>query len=284
MVIIRIKGGLGNQMFQFATAYSLSKNLSTTMDIDTTYYPLSNHNNFELKKVYGLNNNQLSFNKVFSLILNRTIFFIESKFNIKVLNTHIFSEEDLDNEIHCENDSLILDGYFQSEKYFIKHRKDLIKLFSFPKLFGRNLKIQSLVKKSNTCSIHIRRGDYITNLGAIESMARIDKDYYQKAKAYMEKNVKNIKFLYFSDDIKWVRNEFQLNDSDVVVDWNNGNNSYIDMQLMSLCRHNIVANSSFSWWGAWLNKGADKIVIAPKKWFNNADLNSKITPNNWIKF
>jgi|SaaInlV_110m_DNA_1040235.scaffolds.fasta_scaffold09377_2 hypothetical protein len=279
-----MKGGLGNQMFQFSAAYSLAQNLSVALDIDTSYYPLSNHNNFELKNVFGLNDNKLVFNKKYSRFLNRLLFFVESKLNVKIISTLILSAEDLDNAILYENNKIILDDYFQSEKYFVKHRKNLLKLLCFPVLSGRNLETQGFIEKNNTCSIHIRRGDYITNPGAVMNMARINSNYYKKAKTYIEKNVKNVKFVYFSDDINWVRNEFHIANSDIVVDWNNESDSYVDMQLMSLCQHNIIANSSFSWWGAWLNKNTEKVVVAPKKWFNNVSLNSQIIPSNWIKF
>ena len=173
-------------------------------------------------------------------------------------------------------------GYWQSEKFFKDISDEIRKDFSFPKFTSeKNLEILKLIKSYNSVSIHIRRGDYLQNRG-FNGLAPLE--YYQKAIEYIKNKIENPHFFIFSNDIEWCRKNLSIENS-YYIDWNRGEESYRDMQLMSLCKHNIIPNSTFSWWGAWLNKNPNKIVIAPEKWFNdcvNIDY-SNIVPETWIK-
>jgi hypothetical protein len=176
-------------------------------------------------------------------------------------------------------------GYWQSEKYF-ENAEDIIRQqFSFnDKLI--NEKNKALIKQylnKNTVSIHIRRGDYVTNTDAnILLGGSCDLSYYENAISYIKKNVSQPYFQFFSDDIDWVREHFIDLGNVQFIDWNHQTDSWQDMMLMSKCKHNVIANSSFSWWGAWLNNNANKIVIAPSKWFNSHET-LDIVPENWIR-
>lgn len=166
-------------------------------------------------------------------------------------------------EINYDSGTLCLCGFYQSYKYFEDYRKEIIDAFG--------LKYCML---SGHVSIHIRRGDYIkgTPFGPVEM------PYINKAMNLMiEKGYK--KFLIFSDDIAWCRNNI-IND-DIQIEFMEGNDEFVDMELMSSCEHNIIANSTFSWWGAWLNQNPNKIVIAPEKWFDG--VNKDLIPKNWIQ-
>lgn len=199
------------------------------------------------------------------------------------LKTLIKESKDLvyEPQIFSVSTSKYYDGYWQSEKYFDNCIANIRDAFKFPKLDSIN---QNLIEKLNgkiSVSIHIRRGDYLK-----DPLFRglTDIDYYNRAIQYIL-NVVNVDcFVIFSNDIEWCKqNIAQLTNLECVfVNWNKGVNSFRDMQLMSLCKHNIIANSSFSWWGAWLNNNPEKIVITPLKWINR-EYKTDIIPSSWIK-
>ena len=142
------------------------------------------------------------------------------------------------------------------------------------------------MQNSNSVGIHIRRGDYISNQAAFENHGICSLTYYKTAIGIINSKINNPMYFIFSDDTEWVRNtDFGIKNFEI-IDWNIEKKSYIDMQLMSYCKHNIIANSTFSWWGAWLNNYSQKIVIAPKNWFSNESRKSeseKIIPKDWIQ-
>ncbi len=173
------------------------------------------------------------------------------------------------------------DGYWQHEEYF-KDAEDAVRnAFSFPEWADiRNTELASRLR-TGSVSLHIRRGDYI-NHPLFQGIC--DLDYYKRAIDCMNKRVNPRLYCIFSNDISWCENNLSglLADKEVVyVDWNKGAQSHADMQLMGLCDHNVIANSSFSWWGAWLNRNPQKVVIAPRKWMNvNCE---DPVPDSWIR-
>lgn len=151
-------------------------------------------------------------------------------------------------------------------------------------LSGENKIISDEIRKTNSVSLHIRRGDYITSKITNKFHGTCCLGYYKKAMKLINKKVKNPKYFVFSDDIYWVKKNLEIKNA-FYVDDNVGDKSYIDMQLMSMCKHNIIANSSFSWWAAWLNNNPNKIVIAPKKWFNDPGMDTTdLISEEWIRF
>ncbi len=203
-----------------------------------------------------------------------------------------------DRILKSKSSSLYLrSGYWQSYRYFDKYQDSIRKSFSFKKEVCLQNKVmaEKIMKSDNSVSVHVRRGDYNTNPELKNLYGEIcTLDYYLKSIDYISKNVKKAKFYIFSDDILWVMGEFsgldahieyvQENHETSVVEIGHKNNGYSDMYLMTLCKHNIIANSSFSWWGAWLNKNSDKIVIAPKQWFNDGRDTRDLIPESWLRF
>jgi hypothetical protein len=175
-------------------------------------------------------------------------------------------------------------GYFQSEKYFKFIRKDILNIFKFKGASDPNyLEVVRKIQASNSVSVHIRRGDYVLNKTANAFHGVLSIAYYKKALNHIKANVAKPKIFLFSDDPEWVRKNFSFIGRFDLVDFNRGELSYRDMELMSLCKHNIIANSSFSWWGAWLNLNKDKIVIAPKKWLRDESVPlNDIIPESWV--
>ena len=181
--------------------------------------------------------------------------------------------------------NIYTDGYWQSEKYFSEIRDLLLREFAFKyEQDAKNREIADKIKKTESISLHIRRGDYVRNSMTNQVHGLCSIDYYQEAVNYIVRKIPMCHFYIFSDDHAWVRENFTLDYPFTMVDHNDASRNYEDMRLMSLCHHNIIANSSFSWWGAWLNTNSDKIVCAPKKWFNDPTRNAKdLIPESWVK-
>ena len=277
---IKLTGGLGNQMFQFATGFATAKKNNVRLSLDLSYINQRQlFNGFELEKVFDIYskvsflNKGLSFKSInFKEILNK----IDITFyNFKEPHFH-YTSNILDIPKHS-----FLDGYWQSELYFKNYSKEIKKIFNFSnQLDKQNHLIANDISKNNSISIHVRRGDFLLKRN---NNHNIDlKDYYLKAIDKSSKCFKNPKYFIFTDDPLWVTENFILDYSYIVVDVNYGTKSFFDMYLMSLCKSNIIANSSFSWWSAWLNNNKDKIVYAPKKWFNDKSIcTDHLIPNSW---
>ena len=171
-------------------------------------------------------------------------------------------------------------GYWQHFQYQEKITHILRQAFQFrTNAEGENILVKQKALLPNSISLHVRRGDYLDNdmLGNV-----CDLNYYRKGIAILNQKIQNPIFIVFSNDIPWCQNNLPLQHA-IFVDWNKEENSYKDMQLMAYCKHHIIANSSFSWWGAWLNSDPDKLVVCPKKWVNypNVDTSGMILPS-WI--
>jgi hypothetical protein len=284
MIIVRIIGGLGNQMFQYALYRSLKeKGREVKMDL-SGFANYGLHNGYELSSIFEVKESIASEHEIKMLSDSSEDFFNKAKRKLMGRKKSHFIQQEfrfLPQVIELEN--VYLDGYWQSEKYF-KDNKDAIKNdFQFKNtLDAHNQEIVNKMNQTNSVSIHVRRGDYISDSqaakvhGGITTLA-----YYKKAIDMINDKVDHPVFFIFSDDIAWVRENINPQNS-YFIDWNQGKDSYKDMQLMSSCKHNIIANSSFSWWGAWLNKNDSKIVVSPNKWFNTKNAEDVI-PDDWVK-
>ncbi len=178
-----------------------------------------------------------------------------------------------------------LTGYWQSEKYFKDIEKIIRSEFEFrtgPKS-ENNLTLRK-IRSVNSISVHVRRGDLVTNRSTNKYHGVCPINYYLTALKIISEKVKNPHLFIFSDDIPWARRNFKLKLPAHFVENNQGDRSYEDLRLMQNCKHNIIANSSFSWWAAWLNLNENKTVITPKKWFNDQSINtSDLIPQSWIR-
>ena len=180
---------------------------------------------------------------------------------------------------------VFLRGYFQSYKYYLGRESFVKDLFRFPveQLDGQNKEILQEIRKVITVSIHVRRGDYVDDKATRDFHGNCDVDYYLNALSLIASENDNLTLVLFSDDSKWVKEKFgYLPYLKIFIDHNNDAESWKDMFLMSCCNHNIIANSSFSWWAAWLNNNPEKIVVAPKKWFAKRS-QIDLMPEQWIQ-
>ena len=277
MIIVRVTGGLGNQMFQYAMYKSLEKKGKLVkLDSKSFYETKKEHNGYELERIFDIKHNKptkedlekFDENNISTLFKIKRKLFGDKKF-VYDTKEYVFNKD-----VYKLKNSY-LNGYWQSIKYFEGIENDIKKDFRFKnQLDNKNLEILNEIENSNSISIHIRRGDYMSpeNYNMYGCIAT--PTYYKKAIKVIEEKVENPTFFVFSNDMDWVKKNIQINSRVFYIDINSGNGSYKDMQLMSNCKHNIIANSSFSWWGAWLNENKNKIVIAPKKWINREDVDS----------
>ncbi len=278
MLIVNCIGGLGNQMFQYAYYWALSKNYNNVYFTTINFKSYSLHNGYELDKIFNFAPNMIDDKKI-NQLKNAIISKILTK--LKLYQFNIIQNNfayDIQYAKFYFNHFLI--GYWQSEKYFANCKLEIRKQFTFPNLDTINLQIAMSIQNSTAISLHVRRGDYV-NHDLHGNLCNLD--YYKQAIDIVIKKTINPIFYIFSDDIKWCQDNFSVYNF-IYITNNNNTDSYKDMHLMSLCKHNIIANSSFSWWGAWLNNNPNKIVIAPKKWFNDNSLDTKdLLPDTWIK-
>ncbi|MFK8037022.1 MAG: alpha-1,2-fucosyltransferase [Crocinitomicaceae bacterium] len=291
MIYIKIRGGLGNQMFQFAAAVALSKEKKTTIGIETSEFLKPDSNNytsrvFELGDVFNLVDAQIVSKKSYNYLIEDNFFF---KLKRKLFNGSVFYETNLafDPTINKLSKNGYIEGYFQSEKYFLKYRESLLSLFTFSKKPSiKTTQTIAKINKTSSIAIHIRRGDYQKNREINNVHGVLPLSYYEDALKHFDLSESHL--LFFSDDIDWVKESFNfLNQVNVTyVNWNTGKDSWQDLFLMSNCKHFIIANSSFSWWGAWLSTNENKTVICPKQWFADKNLNkntSDLIPKRWIR-
>lgn len=287
MKIIKFHGGLGNQMFQYCF-YKRMMLESDEVLADTSFFKkVKAHNGLEIERLFNIKLNKIDkkierflFSKNKITKLKRSILKKINRFKVYTYFDTVYDESIIINPKKYS----FYEGYWQSEKYF-KTIEDIIrKKIIFPEIVEeKNLKILKNIQEENSISIHVRRGDYVGH-PQLDGLAPVE--YYEKAIEYLKKKIENPKFFIFSNDLSWCKENLPLKENEYeVVEGNTGNNSYIDMQLMSLCKHNIIPNSSFSWWGAWLNKNPQKIVIAPERWFTKESkfLYGDIVPKEWIK-
>nr|WP_321452389.1 alpha-1,2-fucosyltransferase [uncultured Carboxylicivirga sp.] len=293
MIIVKILGGLGNQMFQYAMGRKIAHLHNTTFqfEIEGLLAGEDIRSTFEL----GIFNiPDTNFVKADELIAFKRKTRFKSTWLNNQLNKwanrkmiveagHFHFNEDF---IKQSTSNCYIRGLWQSEKYF-KDVEDMIRndfSFKFP-MKGNNLELANhLASDTNFVSLHVRRGEFANNPKFNQLIGSCDMSYYAEAMKYIENKLGKVQYVVFSDDIPWVKENLPLKTEAVFVDYNMEKDHYRDMQLMSLCQHHIIANSTFSWWGAWLNPNPDKLVIAPKQWFANINHNTKdLIPDNWMR-
>jgi len=275
MISVRFSGGLGNQMFQYACGRSLGqKNGLNYVIADLSFYQKKDWNKTTSREF------ELG---VFNINIVRKNIPLSVYFKIAGLKNYKEINSGFDGRILSLVGNVEIEGYWQSERYFKNIEEIIRKEFTFkPAINKKNKEILGKIEKSNSVSIHVRRGDYV-NDPKIRKVHGVDlSGYYQKAIGYINRKIKAPKYFVFSDDIDWCKSNLKLRGETYFVDHNKENKSYEDMRLQSNCKHNIIANSSFSWWGAWLNSNPGKIVLSPKKWYKRKNP-KELIPQEWLR-
>lgn len=281
MITVKITGGLGNQMFQFAFGRSLALRRGDKLCLDVSQYgdlvPGDTPRRFlldrflidaEIKETSDVGTGT----RILWKTLNKIGLLFRNDFHLRYYP--YFAKSSL----------TYFDGFFQSYKYFEEFsgiiKQDLRLKGGIPSAAE---KMAAQIKACNSVSVHIRRGDYISNASNFNSYGVCSPDYYYGAANLIEENVHEPVYFIFSDDITWVQENLKI-DGQIVYVSQYGFEEATELFLMSQCKHNIIANSSFSWWGAWLNENPDKIVIAPKKWTNIKNFDTiDLIPSDWMQ-
>ncbi len=283
MIIIRLKGGLGNQMFQYALYLQL-KALGKEVKIDeVSGFRDDKQRDPVLYDMFGITYDKASAEEVIDITDSHMDFLsrVKRKLFGRKNNEYLDTTGNFDPKV-LEMDPAYLNGYFQSEKYFTDKNvlEQLRREFSFEadKILTSETswELYRQIMQTESVSIHVRRGDYLEP-GTVETFGGIcDTDYYKRTIDYMLKKHPNAEFFVFTSDKEWCE-ENVSGEKFHLIDSREANPDAVDMYLMSLCRHHILANSSFSWWSAWINDDPSKTVLVPSKWLNNKPMNDIYT-------
>jgi len=291
MIIVKLIGGLGNQMFQYAAGKALSLERGTELLIDKSdldketngaftkrHYELGC---FNITERFANSNDLFPYKNIGSSRLKR----LRDRYFPWLVNKVSFYESG--NSFHRNFFKLpantYLNGFWQSEKYFKKYETQIRNSFQIKDPLPDELKdVLQNIRTTTSVSLHVRRGDYVSLKSANDYHGLCSQEYYEAAIDKLKKKYRDIVIFVFSDDIEWCKTNLNFNSPMHFISQNKG--AQWDLYLMSECRHNIIANSSFSWWGSWLNTNPNKVVIAPKNWFRDTTISTNdLIPENWIR-
>lgn len=271
MIIVRLAGGLGNQMFQYAFGRTLSIRHNIPLKIDTSFLE---RRDLYLGFVY----------RNYELDIFNTIKDFESNYDVEVFEQDLrYNQEMVDNISRLTDSNIKIEGYFQSVKYFEEFESTIKSDFTFNNLVDDgDDKIKSMlsdIRDSNSVMINIRRTDFLNG----DFHCVLGLDYINKGVDIIKSKIDNPKYFIFSDDIEWCQENIKL-DNMVIVDHSyKGDRFSYYLQLMKECKNFIIPNSSFAWWAAWLSDNDDKIIIAPEKWLNDDSISTEdLVPKSWI--
>ncbi len=291
MLVINIIGGLGNQMFQYASGRSCSLRSGLPLRLATDQFDAYTlHNGFELQRVFHIDAPLASEAELLQLLGWKASPALRRLFGRPAMRW--FTGNRWGNEPHFQfwsglaalQGSRYLHGYWQSERYFQEHADQIRADFAFRMEWdAQDDAVRQSMRAQPSASLHVRRGDY-TNAKNQGVFALCGLDYYREAIRLLRERVPGVRLFAFSDDPDWVSAHLSAEFGPLeIVRHNSGTRSAYDMRLMSQADHHIIANSSFSWWGAWLNPAKDKVVVAPRHWFLNGTDDRDLLPTSWIR-
>ncbi len=289
MIISNIMGGLGNQMFQYAMGRALSLKLETDYYVDVSDFSRHRiHQGFELDRIFNIScaiARDVDVRRLLGWRQSALLRRIFNKLPVRLSNSTFIREPHFQ-YWHGSQDlprDCYLSGYWQSAKYFEAFESTIRNDFAFMSpLSEMNSVVAEAIYLSNAISLHVRRGDY-TSKNSSAKHGLCSPSYYETAMEYMLQHTPKPHFFVFSDDVEWVKENISFDFPHTFVTHNTGANSFNDMRLMSMCQSHITANSSFSWWGAWLNPRKTKIVVSPKAWFADNTVSDDLIPPNWMR-
>lgn len=272
--------GLGNQMLQYALGRHLSIQYNTPLWLDISWF--DSYKDVQNPREFRLDCFRTHFRKVdlshFTWKLRYTDRFkFLNPFKLKNISDRDLTG--LENGVLDAGNNVLLEGFFQNYRYFESIRELLVKEFTpVEKMNAANANCLEHIKATNSVSVHFRRGDYaLTNYHGM-----LDTSYYDDAIKLIAQKTGKMKLFIFSDDPEWVLQNMNFTHPFELINFNKDKYNYFDMELMKHCRHNIIANSTFSWWPAWLNENPGKIIVAPEKWLNLEQNRLENIPEGWI--
>jgi Glycosyl transferase family 11 len=279
-------------MFQYAASKALAMRRGADLCLDVTSFEgYTLHHGFELKRIFDCPENLASNSDIRKVLGWRAAPLVRrvlSLAGMRLLRGRSLAMEPSFSYWPAYEDApgeCYLFGYWQSERYFADVAASIRKDFEFKtQLNSKNDSLARQIRNVNAVSLHVRRGDYVKNPVTLAKHGVCSPEYYRDAIARITEEVDAPFFFIFSDDIQWVKENVGIEYPCKYIDHNSGADSFNDMRLMSMCRHHIIANSSFSWWGAWLAQSPRQIVIAPEPWFDDLSIDTRdLLPDRWIK-
>ncbi len=288
MKLVTLSGGLGNQMFQYAFFCALRAQGQQAFLYKNKIMRHRDHGGYDLERLFGVEERtpgigltRLLAKPFIGSVLKHLLF------PRKVRERRLYDFEAYAERM-CHVEPCFLGthwvGYWQSERYFEAVSREVRTIFTFrpEQMSEATRRCAEEMQRGSTVSLHVRRGDYV-NTGFSWMYGDVaDEAYYRRAIEYIRKRMPEATFYIFSDDLDWVQNNLPLPQEVKWVDWNRGRDSWQDMYLMSCCRGHILANSSFSWWGAYLDARSDSVVVAPKLWVRHVEA-PDVTPAHWVR-
>lgn len=291
MIVVNLKGGLGNQMFQYAAGRSLSLHLGKSLLLDRSFYCHNGNRQYELN-ILNINENYIEspknilkrfwVNRNNQLLCNLANQFLP-EYSVKLI---IDEEMGYDSNIFSNAGIIRLAGYWQCDSYFQSIANTIRNEFSFkyaPSLTNSRM-IEHINNFEDSVCVHIRRGDYLSTPQNRLIYNCCGLEYYKKAISTMAERLNNPMWFIFTDDPEWAQEHLSFCQPSKIINHNLGQQNYEDLRLMKHCKNFIIANSSFSWWAAWLAKNQKKIVIAPRRWYaDNQNRSPDIVPDSWVR-
>lgn len=295
MIYTKLISGLGNQLFQYVIGRQLSIIKDVTLKLDISFYKDQNLRSYKLNH-YNIKAEiatEQEISRILDIYQSKSLYAklyrrIEKK--LPKYRWRSFKENEwwvYEPELFKVTSNVYLDGYWQHYKYLENLNPQIFDELTIKERYNANINIllSEIKQNKDSVAIHIRRGDYISDSNAYNFMGVLPIEYYKNAIQFISKKINTPHLYFFSDDLDWVKDNLKTNYPTTFMDIEGGKKDYIELDFMSKCAHNIIANSSFSWWGAFLNRNPNKIVIAPNKWVLPEEVNSKINLQlpSWVK-
>lgn len=286
MIAFQAQGGLGNQLFQYAAARRLSLQNQCSLVVDHHWFdhprPGETPRPLELTRYPLAMRLATSFELLrWAPMRSRWARHIKPLLPLNLMREQGYG---INRNVLSASSNSYLSGFWQSEAYFTDIREELLTEFTPIESPGsEDCAVIQRMQQSESISVHVRRGDYVNLASASAYHGLCSLDYYRRAIAYMVERIPVPTLFFFSDDPEWTRANLQFPFSTYYVDHNSSEEAFQDLRLMTYCKHHVIANSSFSWWGAWLADSANQIVVAPTKWYQADRPTPDLLPHHWIR-
>jgi hypothetical protein len=290
-VVVRLMGGLGNQLFQYATARAIAARHNAGLIFDLSWFPTVSDREYALAPFAViakiLQDDPLIQTSRLHSLWNRLAHRLIRRSGLKRFGRPVFAERyfHFDPAVLDVRAPIYLDGYFQSERYFSDHAdliRNELRLVAPPA--KRSQEMLEMIRSSEAVCLHVRRGDYVANATTQAFHGTCSLDYYREGFALAAEGMRNPTVFVFSDNPSWAQENLKLDARTVIVDIHGPEQAHEDLRLMAACRNFVIANSSFSWWAAWLGEQLSKRVVAPKRWFANAANDTRdLLPADWVR-
>lgn len=291
MIVVRLMGGLGNQLFQYAAGRALALRLGTELKLDVGFFTDTTPRQYALNslsiRASQVLEQELGSFRLSTNCVERLLSKWRQRLGLSQRSYDLYRERSFrfDANVAALPDNSYLIGYWQSDRYFYDCRQQLLQeLVCTLPLDDSNRQMLEKIGATMSVAVHIRRGDYVNSplANAVHGLCSLD--YYRQAVELVAQRLDSPHFFLFSDDPDWVATHLELPYPATLVTINQQDDPALDLRLISACRHAIIANSSFSWWGAWLNQQPDKLVIAPACWFADQSIDTAdLLPQDWIR-